>query len=88
MKKELKKAFKDETVDHVQGWDMNLGLVTFIYKSFDMFVVEGEMGKKAFVTFDGAYNRFMKECKHRDLDVVFTDGEYTDVESFMSLMGN
>lgn len=82
MKELIKKAFKLETIDNVQAWNMDLGQVNFLYKSFDMFVVESEMGRKAFRTFDGAFNRFMQTSKDKQLEVITSENEILDIDSF------
>ena len=84
MRKEIKQAFKLETIDNVQAWNMDLGQVNFLYKSFDLFVVETETGRKAFITFDGAFNRFMKMSKDKELEFITSENEILDLDTFIA----
>ena len=84
MKKEIKQAFKKETIDSVQAWDMDRGHAHFLTQDFDIFAVETEMGRKGFITFDGAFNRFMKVSKGFDIEIVLDDGHTVDVDTFLS----
>ena len=84
MRQEIKQAFKKEAIDSVQAWDMDRGHAHFLTNDFDLFVVETEMGRKGFKTFDGALNRFMNISKGFDLTVVLDDGNTVDVDAFIT----
>ena len=81
--KELKKAFRLNTVDSIQAWDMDHGYAHFLTQDFDLFVVETEMGRKGFKTFDGAFNQFMKISRGFDVTVVTGNLEIIDEETFL-----
>ena len=83
MRKEIKQAFKKETIDSLQAWDMDRGYAHFLTQDFKLFVVETEMGRKGFKTFDGAFNKFMKMSKGFEMTVVLDDGNTVDVDTFI-----
>jgi len=83
MRKEIKQAFKKETIDSLQAWDMDRGYAHFLTQDFDIFAVETEMGRKGFKTFDGAFNKFMKMSKGFEMTVVLDDGNTVDVDTFI-----
>ena len=84
MRKELKKSFKLRTIDSVQAWDwdMDRGHAHYLTQDFDLFVVETEMGRKAFKTFDGAFNKFMKMSKGFDITIVTENFETFDIDLY------
>jgi hypothetical protein len=84
MRQEIKKAFKKETIDSVQAWDMDRGHAHFLTQDFDLFVVETEMGRKAFKTFDGAFNKFIKMSKGFKIEIVLENFETLDEETFLA----
>ena len=82
MRKEIKQAFKNDTIEHVSGFDQH-GNIVWLSNEFGMFTVEGENGRKAFRTFDGAFNKFMKMSKGFEMTVVLDDGNTVDVDTFI-----
>ena len=82
MRQEIKQAFKNETIENVQAWDMDSGNVHFLSQEFDMFVVETEMGRKAFKTFEGAFNKFMNMSKGFDITIVTENFETFDMDLY------
>jgi hypothetical protein len=84
MRQEIKQAFKKETINGVQAWDVDSGQAHFLTQAFIIFVVETEMGRKGFGTFDGAFNRFMNISKGFDLAVILNDGNTVDVDAFIT----
>ena len=83
MKNEIKQAFKNDTIDSLQAWDMERGYAHFLTQDFKLFVVETEMGRKGFKTFDGAFNKFIKMSKGFEMTIVDNDGDTVDLEQFM-----
>jgi len=83
MRQEIKQAFKKEAIENVQAWDMDSGNVHFLSQEFDMFVVETEMGRKAFKTFDGAFNRFTTISKGMDIEVILENFDHVDIDTFL-----
>ncbi len=86
MRKEIKKAFNLGTIEHVSAFDTT-GNQVWLSQEFDLFVVEGN-GRKAFKTFDGAFNRFSKEAKRRgmEIEVTLQDFDVVDEETFIAIM--
>ena len=84
MRQEIKQAFKKEAIDSVQAWDMDRGHAHFLTQDFDLFVVETEMGRKGFKTFDGAFNKFMNMSKGFDITIVTEDHDIIDEETFLA----
>ena len=84
MRKEIKKAFKNGTIEHISAFDTT-GAQVWMTNDFDMFAVESDMGRKAFVTFDGAFNTFLKSATNMDIEVMFEDHEVLDIDTFLML---
>ena len=84
MKQEIKQAFKNETIEHVCAFNTQ-GDQVWLTHNFDMFVVEGGgLGRKAFATFNGAFNRFIKEAQGNEIEIAMQDFEVVDVDTFMT----
>ena len=84
IKTRIKKAFKNETLEEIRAWNMDSGQVFFFYQVSDLFVIEGEMGRKAFKTYNGAFNRFAKISKGLDLEF-HTSDDILDIDTFQAI---
>ncbi len=86
MRQEIKQAFKNETIEHVSAFNTQ-GHQVWLSQNFDMFVVEGDgFGRKAFKTFNGAFNKFDKESRGKEVEITMQDFEVVDVDTFLMLV--
>jgi hypothetical protein len=89
-KQTIKQGFDNNTFDTLTGWKNN-GDTVWLTHDFDLWVIDGgDVGRKAFKTFSGAFNLFMKGVQGNNVDISLTDtdGDFINIDNLCAIHFN